>query len=184
MKTNLRAAIALSILGSSAFLIMSFGVTSKKGPDYSAYLDQMEYDDQNPQWENLKVLPQDITRDSLEFLMVKYANALSVSCDHCHSPQADNPRKLDFAADGKIEKEITRGMIKMTDEINANYFRPHFIDPKPDQVYVVDCVMCHRGVANPEIYLGKMHGMYKKYDRSKDHRKEQILEMIREQGED
>jgi|SRR5690554_4210198 len=129
-------------------------------------------------WKNLKVLPQDISKDSLNFLMDGYANALSVNCDHCHSVSKDNPSKLDFASDDKIEKEITRGMIHMTDEINANYFQPHFPDPKPDQVFVVGCVMCHRGAVNPEKYLSKMGSMYKSYDPDRDNRKEKILEQM------
>lgn len=131
------------------------------------------------QWENLKVLPQDITKDSLEFLMIGYSNALGVNCGHCHSPQKDNPRRLDFAADDKFEKQMARGMIIMTNELNANYFQPHFPEPKPDQVYVVDCVMCHRGTPNPELYLSKMQSMYKTFDPDKDNRREKLLEQMK-----
>ena len=127
-------------------------------------------------WKNLKVLPQDITKDSLDYLMNGYSSALAVNCNYCHSAKKDDPKKLDFAADDKIEKEITRGMIKMTNEINENYFRPHFPDPKPTQVHVVNCVMCHRGTSNPEKYLAKMGEMYKTYDPDRDNRKEKFLE--------
>lgn len=127
-------------------------------------------------WKNLKVLPQDISKDSLNFLMEGYSNALSVNCDHCHAAKKDSPGKLDFASDEKIEKEIARGMIHMTNEINANYFQPHFPDPKPEHVFVVGCVMCHRGAVNPEKYLSKMGSMYKTYDPDRDNRKEKIIE--------
>lgn len=133
---------------------------------------------QEHKWENLKVLPQDITKDSLMYLMHGFENALSVSCDYCHAPRKDNPEKLDFASDDKIEKEIARGMIKMTKEINANYFRPYFPDPKPDEVFVINCVVCHRGAANPELYLSKMGTMYKTYEEGRDNRKEMILEQM------
>ena len=127
-------------------------------------------------WKNLKVLPQTISKDSLIHLMEGYTTALSVDCNYCHAPQKENPKKLDFASDDKIEKEIARGMIKMTNDLNSNYFQPYFPDPKPSQVYVVNCVMCHRGAANPEKYLSQMGNMYKTYDPERDNRKEKILE--------
>ena len=130
-------------------------------------------------WKNLKVLPQDISKDSLNNLMKGYSNALSVNCNYCHAPKKDNPDKLDFASDDKIEKEISRGMIKMTNDINMNYFQPYFPEPKPKQVYVVNCVMCHRGASNPEKYLSNMATMYKTYDPDRDNRKEKILEEMK-----
>lgn len=132
-------------------------------------------------WENLKVLPQDISKDSLEHLMKSYAMSLGVKCNHCHTPSKTNPKELDFADDSKIEKEIARGMIKMTNDLNENYFKPHFPEPIPQQVHVVNCVMCHRGTVNPEKYLSQMGGMYKTYDPERDNRKEKILESQRKQ---
>lgn len=129
-----------------------------------------------PEWENLKVLPQDISKDSLMNLMEGYTTALAVKCNYCHVPRKDNPEKLDFASDDKIEKEIARGMITMTQEINEKYFKPHFPDPKPEKVAVVNCVLCHRGTSNPELYLSKMGSMYKTYKEGRDNRKEMILE--------
>lgn len=87
---------------------------------------------------------------------------------------------MDFADDSKIEKEIARGMIKMTDDINENNFKPYFPEPIPEQVHVVNCVMCHRGTVNPEKYLSQMRGMYKTYDPERDNRKEKILEAPKE----
>ena len=129
-----------------------------------------------PPWENLKVLPKDISKDSLMGLMKNYSAALGVKCNHCHIPSKKDATKLDFANDSKIEKEIARGMIGMTNEINAKHFQPYFPDPKPEQVHVVNCVMCHRGTANPEKYLSQMGTMYKTYDPDRDNRKEKILE--------
>lgn len=106
-----------------------------------------------PRWENLKVLPQDISKDSLIHLMKGYTKSLGVSCSHCHSPRKDNPKKLDFPDDSKMPKLIARGMIKMTNDINENYFKPHYPDPKPEQVTDVNCITCHRGNPNPKKYL-------------------------------
>lgn len=130
-------------------------------------------------WENLKVLPQNISKDSLTHLMKNYATSLGVNCTHCHVPSQADPTKLDFASDVKIEKEIARVMITMTNDLNENIFKPHFPDPKPKQVSVVNCVMCHRGTVNPEKYLSQMGEMYKTYDPNRDNRKEKF---IQEQG--
>lgn len=132
-------------------------------------------------WKNLKVLPQDISKDSLEHLMKNYATSLGVKCSYCHAPSETDPTKLNFASDLKIEKEIARGMIKMTNDLNANYFQPHFPEPKPAQVHVVNCVLCHRGVSNPEKYLSQMGTMYKTYDPDRDNRKEKLLEEMKKQ---
>lgn len=131
-------------------------------------------------WANLKVLPQDISKDSLFYLMEGYNIALGVNCNHCHAPNKKTPSKLDFSSDEKIEKEIARGMIKMTAAINQDYFQPHFPDPKPTQVFVINCVMCHRGTSNPEKFLSQMGSMYKTYDPNRDNRKEEIIKGMEE----
>src|SRR5699024_4836331 len=121
-----------------------------------------------PHWENLKVLPQDISKDSLEHLMKGYAKSLGVRCSFCHAPRKDNPKKLDFPSDKKMHKKIARGMIEMTNAINADYFRPHYPDPKPQQVTDVKCIMCHRGNPNPKRYLKGVQSLYPQADSEKE----------------
>ncbi len=113
-----------------------------------------------PKWQNLKVLPQDISKDSLMNLMEGYNKALGVKCSHCHAPSKNEPRKLDFADDSKMAKNIARGMIKMTHDINENYFKPYYPDPKPTHATDVSCVMCHRGTAKPKEYLENISSLY------------------------
>lgn len=168
MKIKKKLPVLFSVIG---ILIMVLGLYAFKGD-----LNTKEKYVAQAHWKNLKVLPQDISKDSLKHLMKNYATSLGVKCSYCHSPKKDDPTKLDFPNDDKIEKEIARGMIKMIDEINANYFQPYFPDPKPEQVYVVNCVMCHRGSTNPEKYLSQMGKMYKSYDPDRDNRKEKFLE--------
>ncbi|QAA81232.1 c-type cytochrome [Aequorivita sp. H23M31] len=168
MKTKKKILTIFSIIG---FLILAvslsaFNVTPNLDEGYMP----------QPKWKNLKVLPQDITKDSLDNLMKGYTVALGVKCNYCHMPSKTDPTKLDFADDGKIEKEIARGMITMADDINEKYFKPYFPDPKPDQVYVVACIMCHRGAPNPEKYLSQMHMAYKTYNPDRDNRKEKEME--------
>lgn len=173
MKTRKKSLSVILIIG-VVVLMTQLSAFKPKTSAEDTYETQSE-------WKNLTVLPQDISKDSLNFLMEGYANALSVNCDHCHTAKKDDPTKLDFPNDDKIEKEIARGMIHMTDEINTNYFQPFFPDPKPEHVFVVGCVMCHRGAVNPEKYLSKMGSMYKSYDPDRDNRKEKILEEMQKE---
>lgn len=167
MKTKKNLQVLFSVIG--LFIIVLGFYAFKDSPiDNEGYLPQ-------PPWDNLKVLPKDITKDSLMGLMKNYETSLGVNCTYCHMPSKTDPTKLDFANDAKIEKEIARGMIMMTNEINEKHFKPYFPDPKPNQVHVVNCVMCHRGTPNPEKYLSKMEIMYKTYDPDRDNRKEKIL---------
>jgi len=135
---------------------------------FKSYSPEQDMYEPQTQWKNLKVLPQDISKDSLFGLMENYSLALGVNCNHCHIPRKDDPSKLDFVSDEKIEKEIARGMIVMTDEINEKYFKPHFPEPKPEQVLIANCVMCHRGTANPAKYLTNMEKMYHSYPHIKE----------------
>lgn len=105
------------------------------------------------EWKNLKILPKNITKDSLMFVMKTFNASLGVDCAHCHAAQKDNPQKLDFPSDAKMTKEIARGMLAMTNDINTKYFLPHRPDPKPKNLVAVYCVTCHRGNPNPEEYL-------------------------------
>jgi len=141
--------IAIAI-GVATLSFYAFNADSNADEDYIA----------QPPWDNLKVLPKDISKDSLTYLMKSYSASLGVKCNFCHIKSEADPSKLDFASDGKFEKEVARGMIKMTDDINENYFKPHFPDPKPEQVYVVNCVLCHRGTTKPDKYLASMAEMY------------------------
>ncbi|WP_034691218.1 c-type cytochrome [Kaistella palustris] len=145
MKTKLKSYLSffglLAIIG--AIVIVTTNSTKVYRPVSESQSD----------FKNLKVLPKNITKDSLMFLMKTFNASLGVDCAHCHAPQKDNPEKLDFASDAKLNKEIARGMIQMTDDINSKYFLPHMPDPKPKQVTRVYCITCHRGNSDPEKYL-------------------------------
>lgn len=123
--------------------LYSFTTNAIAEPDY--------YLEINPKWQNLKVLPQDITKDELMDVMNEYNAALGVKCSHCHTFDKE-ANKMNFADDSKQEKHYTRHMIKMTQEINANYFNWEN-HPEPEKINVVNCVMCHRGVAKPTEHL-------------------------------
>lgn len=120
------------------------------------------YADSNDEgeWENLKVLPEDISKDSLKHLMRGYNAALGVKCSYCHASSKEDPKKLDFANDSKDEKEFARSMIKMTQKINAENFNwdNH---PEPEKINMVSCTMCHRGSPKPSKYLQNADFQYR-----------------------
>lgn len=93
-------------------------------------------------WKNLKVLPQDISKDSLDHIMHFYNASLGVKCNFCHARGDDN--KLDFASDARSEKDVARYMMKLTTEINKNYFNFNN-STNPDTLNVVTCYTCHHG---------------------------------------
>jgi hypothetical protein len=96
-------------------------------------------------FKNLKVLPQDISKDSLDTIMHHFTMALGVRCNFCHVFNG----KPDFASDDKEEKNIARYMMKMTGEINAKYFNMEN-STRPDTISVIKCFTCHRSSPHPD----------------------------------
>jgi len=97
---------------------------------------------------NFKVLPQDISRDSLDMIMDHFKMALGVKCGYCHAQSTTNPGHLDFSSDDKPEKEVARKMMVMTNDINQKYMR--FNEDSTNQTEAVSCITCHRGDPHPE----------------------------------
>ncbi|MBY5956747.1 c-type cytochrome [Membranicola marinus] len=99
---------------------------------------------------NLKILPKDISHDELSAVMKSFQVALGVGCDACHAKSTDKPGKLDFAADHK-NKEIALNMMRMTSEINKDYFDVpgDFKDNYLYQEFPVTCNSCHNGHEKP-----------------------------------
>lgn len=120
------------------------------------------------QWVNLKVLPQNITKDSLLGLMKGYNQALGVKCTYCHVKKGVN---LDAASDDKKEKEYARQMITMTRKINAENFN-WANSPEPEKIDHVKCIMCHRGDAKPSESLSKAAKKMKKKQDKKQKKKQ------------
>lgn len=101
-------------------------------------------------FENLKVLPTDIPRDSLIQVMRGFALSLGVRCEYCHvqnPPGADGRQTMDFKSDDKPEKEKARFMMRMTRDLNATVL-PHVPHRREPRV-AVGCVTCHRGLPVP-----------------------------------
>jgi hypothetical protein len=108
-----------------------------------------------PKPTNLKVLPKDLTGDQVHDIMHKWEAMLGAECSTCHTPDPKNigpngkPR-LNFADDSKKEKQTARLMLKMTEEINANY-----VSMVENSGAPVTCGTCHRGKPTPEPFVPK-----------------------------
>jgi Photosynthetic reaction centre cytochrome C subunit len=97
---------------------------------------------------NLKILTQDISDEKLDSIMGSYNKALGVDCNFCHAADKKFPDRLDLASDEKPMKEEARKMMRMTIQLNKDYF---YFDStqRPEYLKVVTCITCHRGDPMP-----------------------------------
>ena len=116
-----------------SFLLAGFALMSFKNNLATENYEQISEDG----FKNLKILPKDISKDSLMSLMKGYNKALGVKCNHCHT--------MDKSSDEKHEKEITRHMIKLTNDLNTKEFAP--IGENYNNA--IECATCHRGSTKP-----------------------------------
>jgi hypothetical protein len=106
-------------------------------------------------FKNLKILPKNISKDSLDHVMHNFTASLGVRCNFCH---VFNNGKMDFVSDDKEEKNIARYMMTMTAGINKTYFNSEN-STMPDTINVVRCFTCHRGSPHPdEASMGMQNG--------------------------
>ena len=101
------------------------------------------------EYKNLQVLPKDISSKALQQVMVdEFEDGLGVGCNYCHA-QEKGSLHLDYASDEKPEKQIARGMMRMTMDINKKYFSvKHPVIG--DSSMVISCSNCHQGTIQPE----------------------------------
>ncbi len=102
---------------------------------------------------NLKVLPKTLTGDQVHEIMHKWEGELGTECSTCHA--ADPNRKmpngrpaLNFPDDSKQEKNTARQMVKMVEQINADYISKIDSSGTP-----VTCGTCHRGHLDPQPFV-------------------------------
>jgi hypothetical protein len=91
---------------------------------------------------NLQVLPKQTSRDEVKRSMRAMSRALGVGCDACHDSG-------DYASDQVALKEVSRRMMRMTDELNRRWFSesgaPSAAAPSGPVRETVTCATCHRG---------------------------------------
>jgi len=103
-------------------------------------------------FKNLQILPKDISPQKLDSIMESYNKALAVNCSFCHAKgMAIFPDStLDYASDANHMKEDARRMMRMTIELNKNWFYFNR-DQQPIDLNVVQCMTCHRGDPYPVL---------------------------------
>ena len=95
---------------------------------------------------NLKVLPEDWSREQVVNVMRTFTAALGVECEYCHVESEKGPP--DFASDDKEEKDMARAMMKITADLNTRL--PNDFDKPSAEVTRIQCITCHRGVPEPK----------------------------------
>jgi hypothetical protein len=94
---------------------------------------------------NLQILPKDISDEKLDSIMQTYSKALGVNCAFCHTPfDPKFPDSLNFALDDNHMKEEARKMMRLTIQLNKDYFYYDTLQ-RPEYLKVVTCFTCHRG---------------------------------------
>ena len=101
-------------------------------------------------FKNLKVLPDNISRDDLRKLMRQFTGDLGVECEFCHAAADPVTRREDGASDANPTKDTARYMIQMTDDLNTRY-----LEQMPDRRYAdpITCGTCHRGEKHPSVFV-------------------------------
>ncbi len=100
-------------------------------------------------FENLQVLPSEISSNELMDTMRGFAVGLGVTCTQCHVGEDGQPMStFDFASDEKQSKAAARIMLRMTSDINGQHLPelPSFADTAPQAT----CGTCHRGQLRPK----------------------------------
>ena len=107
-------------------------------------------------FENLKVLPADISKKDMMDTMKGMSGALGVRCWFCHVGEEGQPlSSFDFVSDEKDNKVIARGMMEMTRDINKKYL----VDISAKSGHNLDaanCRTCHRGLAHPRTLSAEL----------------------------
>ena len=97
---------------------------------------------------NLKVLPAELSRDSVVKLMrVEVASGLGVSCSFCHGAPGVPFDSIDFASDERETKRKAREMMRMVARINGELLPE--IPGRSSPPLRVTCITCHRAAPRP-----------------------------------
>ena len=125
----------------SGLLVLTLGVGFARAQD-------------DPGYQNLQVLPTDISREELGEIMLANLRGLGLprrsgeGCLHCHAGSTDTPRSTwDYASDEKPAKERARVMMAMVQEINGGFLAR--IEDRVAPALAVSCYTCHAGRTNP-----------------------------------
>jgi len=133
MKINIKLAV---VTGLGGLVVVMTAATNTKKPAEGGY-------------KNLQVLPKNITEAAMNKVMVgEFEDALGVSCGFCHAANKEGDG-LDYASDAKPEKQIARQMLRMTLNLNHDYFKIDTPMVGTSNI-VVTCNTCHKGDTFPD----------------------------------
>ena len=121
--------------GAIAFVVIGIAASKPPGEKYK----------------NLKVLPKNISEQTMDTVMHEFEKALGVECDFCHVKPADSTAEWDMALDDKPEKNIARKMITMSNKINKDFFNATTKYGDENALLEIHCVTCHHGEPHPEM---------------------------------
>ena len=106
------------------------------------------------EYENLRVLPQDVSQDELSQAMLENLRGLGLprrqneGCLHCHVGDMERPGDTwNWASDAKPEKVKARAMMVMVNEINREHLAK--LESRIDPPITVTCYTCHAGRTDP-----------------------------------
>lgn len=106
------------------------------------------------QYENLKVLPEDISEDALNEIMLQNLRGLGLrrlageGCLFCHVGDLEQPRsEWDWPSDEKPTKRKARVMMAMVQSINQQHLTQ--LEERIDSTFQVTCQSCHKGRTDP-----------------------------------
>lgn len=118
-----------------------------------------------PGFQNLKVLPADISPEELDAVMIDNLRGLglprrqSQGCLYCHVGDMDRPSNTwDWASDEKPEKRKARAMMAMVETINRDHLSKLKSRVKP--AVRVTCHTCHSGRTDPRPLPAVLESAY------------------------
>lgn len=113
-------------------------------------------------FQNLQVLDENITRDSLLSVMRGFSFALGVRCQYCHvGGDGISFEGVEFHKDDDPHKRKARYMLRMVRDLNQRYLAEMpDLDAPP---VVVECKTCHRGNAKPYLLRQEMRAIIDGY---------------------
>jgi hypothetical protein len=133
-----------------AGLVILFSASAQTAPAPAPAAAAPSTQNAAPAFKNLKVLPDNISRDDLRKLMRQFTGDLGVECEFCHTAADPVTKREDRASDANPAKETARFMIQMTGDLNDRY-----LAEMPDRRYAdpITCGTCHRGEKHPSIFV-------------------------------
>ena len=110
--------------------------------------------DRAAEFENLQVLPPDISQNDLGEVMLGNLRGLGLrrlageGCLFCHVGDMEQPRdSWDYASDDKPTKRKARVMMAMVQAINQEHLAN--LETRIDSTHRVTCITCHAGRTDP-----------------------------------